>query len=524
MMKSKRERIAWRSVPAGIAAAILACTFAGIWTSDGAALVLLDPPGGDLTMRVSSLIAYGALFAAVRWKIQNAKDALPDACPFMMSAVIAGIAAYAAGCALMALSSQLDGTAHSATAVAAFFLLKLIGAPLSVALVRLFAQLSYRLIARASALGILGAFVLKEMVGIAAAAANLDAPGSLAVGSVLILLAICIAAPAFLRGDFDAPQKDMTTLQPFGALINRNLTAGVVVASMMLGFLRAGDSVGSVDMLPTASIALVLIAAIVCLAPSVGVHELFLGALMCTASGFLLGPLLEPLVANGGEMLTEVGTALFEVVVWLVAVIIVRSCAQPLLAAAALRLAIVVGHLAGAALGMAAQSWTQIDASAPEAFSSVIVFAYVVMLAYLFNDPVAKLPFTSGRPAAASMPAEAAAAKTTAPGGSSAVFVEAATRTRAARALKPAPTTDPAATEALLWADLCAAVARDYGLTPRETDVLEQLARGRDLAFMEEKFVLSRNTVKMHIKHVYEKLDVHSKQEVIDLVQASALQ
>ena len=51
--------------------------------------------------------------------------------------------------------------------------------------------------------------------------------------------------------------------------------------------------------------------------------------------------------------------------------------------------------------------------------------------------------------------------------------------------------------------------------------MLEQLARGRDLAFMEEKFVLSRNTVKMHIKHVYEKLGVHSKQEVIDLVESA---
>ncbi|MEG0845139.1 MAG: LuxR C-terminal-related transcriptional regulator, partial [Raoultibacter sp.] len=57
--------------------------------------------------------------------------------------------------------------------------------------------------------------------------------------------------------------------------------------------------------------------------------------------------------------------------------------------------------------------------------------------------------------------------------------------------------------------------------TPRETEVLEQLARGRDLSFMETKFMLSRNTIKMHVKHLYTKLDVHSKQEVIDLVEAA---
>ena len=70
------------------------------------------------------------------------------------------------------------------------------------------------------------------------------------------------------------------------------------------------------------------------------------------------------------------------------------------------------------------------------------------------------------------------------------------------------------------WGRPCKAVADEHGLTPRETDVLEQLAQGRDLPFMEETFVLSRNTVKMHIRHVYAKLGVHSKQEVIDLVEA----
>lgn len=36
---------------------------------------------------------------------------------------------------------------------------------------------------------------------------------------------------------------------------------------------------------------------------------------------------------------------------------------------------------------------------------------------------------------------------------------------------------------------------------------------------MEEKFVISRNTVKMHVRNIYAKLGVHSKQEVIDLVE-----
>ena len=38
---------------------------------------------------------------------------------------------------------------------------------------------------------------------------------------------------------------------------------------------------------------------------------------------------------------------------------------------------------------------------------------------------------------------------------------------------------------------------------------------------MEEKFVLSRNTVKMHVRNVYAKLGIHGKQEAIDLVEAT---
>lgn len=254
-------------------------------------------------------------------------------------------------------------------------------------------------------------------------------------------------------------------------------------------------------------VALVLIIAAIGLVPSIGVHELFRGALVCTAAGFLLGPVLDLFATGGGDVLVSIGTSLFEVVVWVVAVVIVRSCTEPLLAAAAARLVIVVGHLAGAALGMLAEAWARVDATAPEAFSLVIVFAYVIMLVYLFNDPVAKLPFTAGRFAAPQPAAPVASSPTTASCAPAAAA--------APSAGAPAPSDpDP-------WEARCTAVAREHNLTPRETDVLEQLARGRDLAFMEEKFVLSRNTVKMHIKHVYEKLGVHSKQEVIDLVESA---
>ena len=65
----------------------------------------------------------------------------------------------------------------------------------------------------------------------------------------------------------------------------------------------------------------------------------------------------------------------------------------------------------------------------------------------------------------------------------------------------------------------CRALASQYSLTPRELEVFQMLARGRDRAYIQEQLVVSRNTVKAHVKHIYAKLDIHSHQDVIDLVE-----
>lgn len=65
----------------------------------------------------------------------------------------------------------------------------------------------------------------------------------------------------------------------------------------------------------------------------------------------------------------------------------------------------------------------------------------------------------------------------------------------------------------------CAAVAEEHRLTARETEVFELLARGRTSPVIQEKLVLSHNTVKTHVRHIYAKLDVHSQQELINMVE-----
>ena len=59
-----------------------------------------------------------------------------------------------------------------------------------------------------------------------------------------------------------------------------------------------------------------------------------------------------------------------------------------------------------------------------------------------------------------------------------------------------------------------------FGLTNREVEVLLLLAEGRSSSYIAEELVLSANTVRGYVKNIYQKLDVHSKQDVIDFAKS----
>ena len=58
------------------------------------------------------------------------------------------------------------------------------------------------------------------------------------------------------------------------------------------------------------------------------------------------------------------------------------------------------------------------------------------------------------------------------------------------------------------------------GLTPREYEVLKALVDGLDYKQIAQRYFISLDTVRNHIRHIYEKLQVHSKSEAV----AKALQ
>lgn len=64
----------------------------------------------------------------------------------------------------------------------------------------------------------------------------------------------------------------------------------------------------------------------------------------------------------------------------------------------------------------------------------------------------------------------------------------------------------------------CGQVASEFGLTERETEMLMLIGQGKTRSQIEQELFLSQNTVKTHIRHLYAKLGVHSKEEACALI------
>lgn len=64
----------------------------------------------------------------------------------------------------------------------------------------------------------------------------------------------------------------------------------------------------------------------------------------------------------------------------------------------------------------------------------------------------------------------------------------------------------------------CDDIARAFALSPRESEVLYYLGRGYNHTYIARKLYISENTVRTHVRHIYGKLGISSREELIDLV------
>ncbi len=73
------------------------------------------------------------------------------------------------------------------------------------------------------------------------------------------------------------------------------------------------------------------------------------------------------------------------------------------------------------------------------------------------------------------------------------------------------------------WRQKIVRFADHNGLTPRQTEVLFLLSRRYSMSMIEKELVVSIHTVKAHIYSIYQKTDVHSRQELIEKIEGFQL-
>lgn len=64
----------------------------------------------------------------------------------------------------------------------------------------------------------------------------------------------------------------------------------------------------------------------------------------------------------------------------------------------------------------------------------------------------------------------------------------------------------------------CRSISVEHELSERESEVFSYLAVGRGSTYIADKLFLSPNTVKSHIQRIYKKLDVSTREELLDMV------
>lgn len=136
-------------------------------------------------------------------------------------------------------------------------------------------------------------------------------------------------------------------------------------------------------------------------------------------------------------------------------------------------------------------------------------------------EPAAESHARTAQPAArethdAARTSEAREARTTGANATNAARVATARKAPSAAAAASAPT--PAEAGASSTTAALERIADKYRLTRREREVFAHLAKGRSAPYIAELYQVSENTVRSHIKHIYTKLDVHSRQELLSFV------
>lgn len=296
---------------------------------------------------------------------------------------------------------------------------------------------------------------------------------------------------------------------------------------------------------------------------------LFTLSALIVMAGFLTTPLsFNETFANTSNTLLRFGEQCFDVLAWtVVAAIGRRNVYGCLVSAGVMQMMSSIGTLIGAMSGHITNDFVTTDFFMATGFALTMVFAFFAFLwcgfrSFSFTDAIESVttvshpssdeqvdgesdadagktagampnasgeePAVLGRDASPALSADGTATAGNAFAANAAAgdipASDGASVMDAVRAAGTAPSENGPAPEAGAAAhapnqldENCARLSDEFGLTAREREVFVLLAHGRNGRYIMDHLVISRNTAKSHIKHIYSKLGVHSHQELIDL-------
>lgn len=296
---------------------------------------------------------------------------------------------------------------------------------------------------------------------------------------------------------------------------------------------------------------------------------LFTLSVLIVMAGFLTTPLsFNGTFANTSGTLLRFGEQCFDVLAWtVIAAIGRRNVYGYLVSAGAMQMMSSIGTLIGAMSGHITNDFVTTDFFMATGFALTMVFAFFAFLwcgfrTFSFTDAIESVttvshpssdeqvdgesdadagktagampnasgeePAVLGRDASPALSADgtatagnafaANAASGDIPASDGASVMDAVRAAGTAPSENgPAPEAGAAMPEPNQLHENCARLGDEFGLTAREREVFVLLAHGRNGRYIMDHLVISRNTAKSHIKHIYSKLGVHSHQELIDL-------
>ena len=322
------------------------------------------------------------------------------------------------------------------------------------------------------------------------------------------------------------------------------VTRGSAAGSVTVGSL---DDQGAIIVFGTACIAGVIYLLAGLVGVDFDIDRLYYPIILLAAAGTLLTPLLGMTSALQAQIL-GIAYALFALVMWsLLSYVAHATGASAVQVFGFGRGASAVGNTLGWLLG-----YMLLPAATTSSFdiltvSLVMAFALVVVALLVFNDRVLGSALRSisarsqGGGAVAQPAATVAAATQPAPDGRPAAGAQTAAAAEAPGAgtdgaavpvqvpgggsVAEADASIQAAVEAShprgggAWVSSCNRIAERYQLTARERETLFLLAKGHTIESLAAELGVSFNTAKTHIRHVYVKTGVHTRQELIALIE-----